>query len=122
MLNHDNLSSFILIDRGILQGSPLAPYLYILVAEKLMNIIESSPYIERVNIGLGQQTVDVLQFADDSQVITKMSVLSINAIFVYAVIAVIIVDTGVVVVVAIRLYCCFSVTFRQLRISYHLVL
>jgi hypothetical protein len=51
-------------NRGVRQGDPLSPYLFILVTEILAASIIQNEKIEGINIG--HSNIKVLQYADDT--------------------------------------------------------
>ena len=61
------LSKPISIQRGCRQGDPIAPYLFILVAEILTLLIEYNPDITGINVG--QTQIKLSQFADDTTIL-----------------------------------------------------
>ena len=52
--------------RGCRQGDPIAPYLFLLVAEILSRIIENSSSIKGITIG--KHNYKLTQFADDTTI------------------------------------------------------
>ena len=60
------LSDPIPVKRGCRQGDPIAPYLFLLVAEILSRIIENSSSIKGITIG--KHNYKLTQFADDTTI------------------------------------------------------
>ena len=71
-------SEYFDLGRGVLQGCPLSPYLFILCAEILAMQTRDNAKIEGINIG--NKNYKILQYADDTQLFTKFKAESINAI------------------------------------------
>ena len=71
------LSSAIPIERGCRQGDPIAPYLFLLVAEILSLLIEKNPDIKGIQVG--KQMIKVTQFADDTTLLLDGSSSSLQA-------------------------------------------
>ena len=78
VINNGHFSNFFNLQRGVRQGCPLSPYLFIIVAELLAIRIRNNPEIKGIEINGHMQKI--LQFADD----TCLSVLydpdSVNAV------------------------------------------
>ena len=71
------LSSAIPIERGCRQGDPIAPYLFLLVAEIWSLLIEKNPDIKGIQVG--KQMIKVTQFADDTTLLLDGSSSSLQA-------------------------------------------
>ena len=80
------LSSFFSLSRGVWQGCPLSPLLYVLVSEVLAVNIRANPRIEGLTLlGSSSPLSPISQYADDTLLVV-VSDASIRAIFeVYAV-------------------------------------
>ena len=74
------LSAPIYILRGLHQGSPLSPILFLLVAQTFSNKLQINPNIRGLNIS----GVEILQslFADDTDLFLKASIESVKAVMV----------------------------------------
>ena len=72
------LSDPIPVKRGCRQGDPIAPYLFLLVAEILSRIIENSSSVKGITIG--KHTYKLTQFADDTTIFLNRSKESLQAI------------------------------------------
>ena len=71
------LSDPIPIERGCRQGDPIAPYLFLLVAEVLACLIQNSSDV--TGIAVGKIMYKLAQFADDTTIILDGSVNSLQA-------------------------------------------
>ena len=67
------------LERGVRQGCPLSPYLFILAAEALSCYIRSNGNIQGITINGTENKI--CQFADDTCLILKLDIESINAAF-----------------------------------------
>ena len=75
------LSSFFSLSRGVRQGCPLSPLLYVLVAEVLAVNLRSNPRIKGLTLpGFSQSLSPVSQYADDTSLVV-VSDDSIRAVF-----------------------------------------
>ena len=79
VINNGYFSDFFQLHRGVRQGCPLSPYIYIIVAELLAIMIRSDQDIEGININGIQYKI--FQFADDTCSVSMFSKRSLNAIF-----------------------------------------
>ena len=61
------MSDCIKIERGVRQGCPLSPYLFVLSVEVLANAIRRDPSIKGISIS--QNDVKLGQYADDTTLI-----------------------------------------------------
>ena len=71
------LSDPIPVKRGCRQGDPIAPYLFLLVAEILIRIIKNSSSIKGITIG--KHSYKLTQFADDTTIFLDGSTESLQA-------------------------------------------
>ena len=63
VINNGMCTSHFEIQRGVRQGDPLSPYLFIIVAEVLATAIRSKPNIQGIKIG--KEEFKIVQYADD---------------------------------------------------------
>ena len=75
--NNGHMSSYFPMGRGVRQGCPLSPYLFIIAAEVLAISIRNNPDIKGISIG--KKEYKIKQFADDSQTMSIYDLDSINA-------------------------------------------
>ena len=75
--NNGHMSNYFNLGRGVRQGCPLSPYLFIIAAEILAISIRENPQIKGIKIG--EKEYKIKQFADDSQAISIFDQDSINA-------------------------------------------
>ena len=75
--NNGHMSNYFLMGRGVRQGCPLSPYLFIIAAEVLAISIRNNPQIKGITIG--KKEYKIKQFADDSQTMSIYDIDSINA-------------------------------------------
>ena len=75
--NNGHMSNYFSMGRGVRQGCPLSPYLFILAAEVLAISIRNNPKIK--GIVIGKKEYKIKQFADDSQTMSIFDLDSINA-------------------------------------------
>jgi hypothetical protein len=79
VLNNGWTTKVFMLKRGVRQGCPLSPYLFILAAEALSCYIRSQQNIKGVNI-YGKEN-KICQFADDTCLILQLDTDSINTAF-----------------------------------------
>jgi hypothetical protein len=65
-MNNGTTSEYLSLKRGVRQGDPLSPYLFILVTEILTVSIRQNGKIKGINIG--NDETKILQYADDTNV------------------------------------------------------
>ena len=75
--NNGHMSNYFAMGRGVRQGCPLSPYLFIIAAEILAISIRSNNDIK--GIVIGEKEYKIKQFADDSQTMSIFDKDSINA-------------------------------------------
>ena len=75
--NNGHMSDYFSMGRGVRQGCPLSPYLFIIAAEVLAISIRNNPEIK--GIVIGKKEYKIKQFADDSQTMSIFDLDSINA-------------------------------------------
>ena len=77
-INNGLASDYFTLERGVRQGDPLSPYLFLLAIETLAMSIRQNPEIEGIKIGTNE--TKLLQYADDtSAVLSNLN--SANALF-----------------------------------------
>ena len=80
--NNGWISDYFPLQRGVRQGCPLSPYLFIIAAEILAIQIRQSPKIK--GIFIGEKELKIKMYADDTQIITlynQNSITEIGSIF-----------------------------------------
>ena len=77
--NNGHISSFFDLKRGLRQGCPLSPYLFIMVVEVLSNTIRNNNDIRGVSIGTYESKVH--QYADDTFCTIRNEEKSFNELF-----------------------------------------
>lgn len=73
-----DLSKLIKLYRSVQQGCPLAPYLFVLVADLFILMIKSCKEIKGLELPGGDE-LKALAVADDSQVVSITTLISLNA-------------------------------------------
>ena len=63
-------SNFLTLERGVRQGDPLSPYLFVIAVETLAIAIRQNSEIKGIYIGDEQET-KLLHYADDHSDITR---------------------------------------------------
>ena len=79
VINNGHMSEYFSLGRGVRQGCPLSPYLFIIAAEILAISLRSNELIKGIKIG--EKESKIKQFADDSQALSIFDKESINATF-----------------------------------------
>ena len=64
VINNGVSSDFFTLKRGVRQGDPLSPYLFIIAVETLATAIRQNETIKSITIGT--EETKLLQFADDT--------------------------------------------------------
>ena len=67
------------VSRGVRQGCPLSPLLYVLMAETIASAIRNDPHIDGFSLP-GRRCIKLCQYADDTSIII-MSDFSLEAVF-----------------------------------------
>ena len=78
VINNGLTSDYFTLAKGVRQGDPLSPYLFLLVIETLAISIRKNPEIE--GIKMGNNETKVLQYADDTTAVLS-NLDSANALF-----------------------------------------
>ena len=78
VINNGLTSDYFTLARGVRQGDPLSPYLFLLVIETLAISIRKNPEMEGIKIGNNE--TKVLQYADDTTAVLS-NLDSANALF-----------------------------------------
>ena len=68
VINNGHQSPYFELQRGVRQGCPLSPYLFIIAAEIFSLSIRQNPHISGIKIG--KKINKIKQYADDTQIIT----------------------------------------------------
>ena len=76
--NNGCASSYFSLSRGVRQGCPLSPYLFIVCAEILAHLIRVNKHIKGIKIG--HQTHKISQYADDTVILSMFCEESVNEI------------------------------------------
>ena len=69
-MNGGYMTNYFEISRGVWQGCPLSPYLFILAVELLAHKIRQNPNCRGIQLP-NDQEVKISQFADDTTIITS---------------------------------------------------
>ena len=77
ILNNGWSSAFFKLGRGVRQGCPLSPYLFILCAEILAETIRKNENIKGITIN--EQEIKISQYADDTTLILDGSIFSFTS-------------------------------------------
>ena len=64
VINNGTTSTYFAVDRGVRQGDPLSPYLFVLGVEILAHMIRVNENIKGLKIM--NQIIKLLQYADDT--------------------------------------------------------
>ena len=76
ILNNGWASNFFETQRGVRQGCPLSPYLFILAAEVMAKAIRNNTNIKGISVN--NQEVKISQYADDTTLILDGSLKSLS--------------------------------------------
>ena len=76
-LNNGWTSSFFKIERGVRQGCPLSPYLFVLSVEILAKALKRNRNVKGIYVG--QEEIKISQYADDTTLILNGSQASLSA-------------------------------------------
>ena len=78
LVNGERSESFF-VSRGVRQGCPLSPLLYVLMAETIASAIRNDPHIDGFSLP-GRRCIKLCQYADDTSIVV-MSDFSLEAVF-----------------------------------------
>lgn len=73
IVNNGTTSDFFTLERGVRQGDPLSPYLFVLAAEALAIAVRQNKTI--IGINIGKEETKLLQYADDMTATLSLKVL-----------------------------------------------
>lgn len=73
-----NLTKSLKLWRSVCQGCPLAPYLFVLVADLFLLLVKRHPDIKGLQLPMGGE-LKALAVADDSQIVTVTTIVVLNA-------------------------------------------
>lgn len=76
--NNDYLSQYVNVSRSVLQGSPLAAFIYLLTGQILNYLLKNDPRIKGINID--DLKLLLAQFADDTNLFLQFDKISLNAV------------------------------------------
>ena len=79
-MNNGSVSKPIVLERGLRQGCPLSPYLFILVSEILANKIRSNNNIKGIVINDFEHKLS--QYADDTEVVLSFEEKSLSELMI----------------------------------------
>ena len=75
-LNNGWISEWFEPTRGLKQGCPASPYLFLLIGELLAILIRKNDYIKGIKIGGVEKKIS--QFADDTSLLAALNTLEIK--------------------------------------------
>ena len=64
VINNGHTSKYFDVQRGVRQGDPLSPYLFVLIVEIMANRLRQEHSIDGIKVG--QKEIKILQYADDT--------------------------------------------------------
>lgn len=78
MINNGVMSNYFTLERGVRQGNPLSPYLFVLAVETLAIAVRENTAIKGISIG--KEETKLLQYADDTTMVLS-DIQSAQALF-----------------------------------------
>ena len=78
VINNGLMSDYFTLERGVRQGDPLSPYLFVVAIESLAKAIRKNPTIRGIMIG--NEETKLLQYADDMTAVLS-DINSVQALF-----------------------------------------
>ena len=78
VINNGYISSAFPVSRGVRQGCPLSPYLFILCAEIMAMVIRNEKHIQGISINSIQNKI--MMYADDTNIITTCNEMDLRTV------------------------------------------
>ena len=78
LVNGERSESFS-VSRGVRQGCPLSPLLYVLMAETIASAIRNDPHIDGFSLP-GRRCIKLCQYADDTSIIVMSDFLKLSSL------------------------------------------